>query len=253
MSLLPSIILLLKIIKMESKVEKCLKLLMFTSLQSDAPAVIDTKTLPSTGSLASTGAGKSNVNNPEESFHKQQTGKSEMSKPPSFTTQVEPGHMFNPKAADYEAKKGSNLQQLVSTLQAGSTLTQVINESPGRKKDEEIIVKVINPGTGKVHRPLKSLLEEAANSDKANYSTFGGHSSNQEYGKFPEYSSSGLKTVNSILGPESHAAQAAKGETEIEWNSPTRFPKEIEKEKGKVKSKSFWIQLVCCSSVDHRR
>ncbi|CAL0324927.1 unnamed protein product [Lupinus luteus] len=220
------------------------------SLQSNAPAVINAKTLQSTGSLASTEAGKSNVNKPKESFHEQQTGKSEMSKTPSFITLVEPGHMFNPKAAASEVEKGSNPRQLDSTSQTGSTLTQVINESPERKKNEETIAKVTNRGTRKVRTPLKRLLDEAADSDKANSLTFGGHSSNQENGKFPEHSSSGVKTVNSILGPESPAAQTTKREAAKEWNSPARYPAGTKEEKGKSNSRSFWIQLVCCSSVD---
>ncbi|KAE9603014.1 hypothetical protein Lalb_Chr12g0205771 [Lupinus albus] len=59
-------------------------------------------------------------------------------------------------------------------------------------------------------------------------------------------------TVNSILSPESPAAEAAKGEAANEWNSPARYPADIKRDKGKVKSRSFWIQLVCCSSVDHQ-
>ncbi|OIW21965.1 hypothetical protein TanjilG_18163 [Lupinus angustifolius] len=222
------------------------------SLKSDAPAVIDNETLPLTGSLASTEAGKSNVNKPEESFHKQQTGIPEMSKSPSFMTLVEPVHVFNPKAAACEVEKGSNPQQSDSTSQTGSILTQVINKSPGRKKNEEIIAKVTNPGTRKVRTPLKSLLDEATDSDKAKSSTFGVHASNQENGKFPEHSSSKLKTVNSILGTESPAAQAVKGETTKEWNSPARYPAGTKEEKGKLTSRSFWIQLVCCSSEDRQ-
>ncbi|KAK7247035.1 hypothetical protein RIF29_41911 [Crotalaria pallida] len=221
------------------------------SLQSDAPA----ETLASTGSLASTEAGKSNMNNPKDVFHRQQFGKSEMFEPPSFMTWVEPGHVVSPKAADSEGQKGLDPQQPNSTMQAGwfPTLTQVTNESPGRKKNEEIIAKVTNWSTSKEHTPLKSLLGEAAQSNKPRSPRLEGNSANQKNSKIPENSISGLKTVNSILGPESPAAQAEKGEAAKEWNSPARYPADIKRDKGKVKSRPFWIQFVCCSSVDHQR
>ncbi|XP_019445698.1 PREDICTED: uncharacterized protein LOC109349381 [Lupinus angustifolius] len=182
------------------------------SLQFDAPAVIDTENLPS-----------------------------EMFEPPS-------------KAAASEVQKGSNSQQQDSISQAGwfPTLTQAINESPERKKNEEIIAKVTNWSTCKEHTPLKSLLGEAAHSSKAKPPKFGGHSLNQKIGKLPENSSSGLTTLNSILSPELPAAEAAKGQAAKEWNSPARYPADIKREKGKVKNRPFWIQLVCCSSVDHQ-
>ncbi|OIV89791.1 hypothetical protein TanjilG_31377 [Lupinus angustifolius] len=201
------------------------------SLQSDAPAVIDTETLPSTSSLASTDAGKSNVNNPIDSFHGQQSGKSETFEPSSFMTLPD------------------------STSQAGwfPTLTKVINDSPGRKKNEKIIAKVKNWSTSNEHKPLKSLLGEAAQSDKAKYPKFGGHSLNQKNFNFPENSNSGSKTVNSILGSGSPAAHVAKGEFAKEWNSPARYPADIKREKGKDKSRPLWIQLVCwSSSMDHQ-
>ncbi|CAL0306327.1 unnamed protein product [Lupinus luteus] len=175
--------------------------------------------------------------------------------PPVIDTETLPSQMFEPpsKAAASEVQKGSNLQQSDSTSQAGwfPTLTQAINESPGRKKNEEIIAKVTNWSTCKEHTPLKSLLGEAAHSSKAKSPNFGAHSLNQKIGKLPENSSSGLTTVNSILSPESSPAEAAKGDAAKEWNSPARYPADIKREKGKVKSRPFWIQLVCCSSVDH--
>lgn len=64
---------------------------------------------------------------------------------------------------------------------------------------------------------------------------------------------SGLKTVNSILGPESPGDQVVKGDAAKEWNSPARYPAGIKREKSKIKSRPFWIQLVCCSSVDPQR
>ncbi|CAL0329700.1 unnamed protein product [Lupinus luteus] len=53
-----------KLVGPNGRIDALLQILSVISLQSDAPAIIDTETLPSTSSLASTEAGKSNVNNP---------------------------------------------------------------------------------------------------------------------------------------------------------------------------------------------
>ncbi|TKY59932.1 hypothetical protein E2542_SST17027 [Spatholobus suberectus] len=225
------------------------------SMQSDAPpAVIDAEISPSTGLLASTEAGKSNLNNPKAASDRRQSGKSEMFEPPSFMTLVEPRQVSS-KAAASEVQKGQNPQQPDSTSQAAwfPTLTQVVNESQGRKKNEEIIAKVTNWSTSKEHTPLKSLLGEAAHSNKPKSPKMEDNSVNQKSGKVPENNGSGLTTVNSILGPESPAAQVVKGEAAKEWNSPARYPADIKREKRKVKSRPYWIQLVCCTSVGPQR
>ncbi|XP_061363764.1 uncharacterized protein LOC133307292 [Gastrolobium bilobum] len=226
------------------------------SMLSDAPAVIDAEALPSTGLLASTEAGKSNLNNLKATSEKQQFGKSEMFEQPSFMTLIEPRPMVSPKAAASEAQEGQNSRQpYSSTSQAGwfPTLTQVMNESQGRKKSEEIIAKVTNWSTSKEHTPLKSLLGEAAHSNKAKSPKMEENSVNQKNGKVPENNGSGLTTVNSILCPESPAAQVVKGDAAKEWDSPARYPADIKREKRKVKSRPFWIHLVCCSVVDPQR
>ncbi|XP_027341938.1 uncharacterized protein LOC113854859 isoform X2 [Abrus precatorius] len=223
------------------------------SMQSDAPAVIEAETLPSNGLLASTEEGKSNLNNPKSAApERQPSGKSEMFEPPSFMTLVEP-RQVSPKASEIE--KGQSPQQPDPTSQAGwfPTLTQVVNESQGRKKNEEIIAKVTNWSTSKEHTNLKSLLGEAAHSNKPKSPKGEEKSMNQKNSKVPENNGSGLTTVNSILGPESPAAQTVKGDAAKEWNSPARYPADIKREKRKVKSRPYWIQLVCCTSVDHQR
>ncbi|RZC12545.1 hypothetical protein D0Y65_012355 [Glycine soja] len=224
------------------------------SIQSDAPAVIDAETLPSTGLLASTEAGKSNFNDSKATPDRQQSGKSEMFEAPSFMTLVDPGQV-SPKANASEVQKGQNTQQPDSTSQAAwfPTLTQVVNESQGRKKNEEIIAKVTNWSASKEHTPLKSLLGEAAHSSKPRSPKMEEKSVSQKSGKVPEKNGSGLTTVNSILGPESPVAQVVKGEVAKEWNSPARYPADIKREKRKVKSRPYWIQLVCCTSVGPQR
>jgi len=223
-------------------------------MQSDAPAVIDAETLSSIGSLGSTEAGKSKLNNSKAEPEGQQSDKSEMFEPPSFMTLVEPMHV-SPKATASEAQRGQNPQQPDSTSQTGwfPTLNQVVSESQGRKRNEEIIAKVTNWSTSKEHTPLKSLLGEAVHSNKPKSPKLVESSGSQKSGKVLEKNGSGLTTVNSILGPESPAAQVVKGEVAKEWNSPARYPADIKREKRKVKSRPYWIQLVCCTSVGPQR
>ncbi|KAK7400047.1 hypothetical protein VNO78_11246 [Psophocarpus tetragonolobus] len=223
------------------------------SMQSDAPAVIDAETLSSTGLPASREAEKSNMNSSKAASERQQSGKSEMFEPPSFMTLVEP-RQVSPKAAAFEDQKGQNPQEPDSTSQAAwlPTLTQVVNESQGRKKNEEIIAKVTNWSTSKEHTPLKSLSGEAAHNKKPKSPKMEENAVNKS-GKVHEKNYSGLTTVNSILGPESPAAQVVKGEAAKEWNSPARYPADIKREKRKVKSRPYWIQLVCCTSVGPQR
>ncbi|RYQ85407.1 hypothetical protein HN51_059726 [Arachis hypogaea] len=52
---------------------------------------------------------------------------------------------------------------------------------------------------------------------------------------------------------ESPSAQALINDAAKEWNSPARYPTEMKREKWKAKSRPYWIQLVCSSSVDLQR
>ncbi|XLQ99507.1 hypothetical protein HN51_054217 [Arachis hypogaea] len=68
------------------------------------------------------------------------------------------------------------------------------------------------------------------------------------------------KNTNSNILPtsvdrteESPSAQALINDDAKEWNSPARYPTEMKREKRKAKSRPYWIQLVCCSSVDLQR
>ncbi|CAL5214062.1 unnamed protein product [Lathyrus oleraceus] len=214
------------------------------SMISDAPAVIDAETLPPMGSLASSEEGKSDLNTLQTALaDRQLSGKSGTFELPSFTTLVEPNHAAaSPKGA---ASEIPNPEPLSSTLPAGwfPTLNQVMNDSQGRKQNEETIAKITNRSSSKEHTPLKSLLGEVTHSSKKPKSP-----------KVEETNdASELTTVNSILGPESpSAAQVAKEKAANEWNSPARYPANIKREKKKLKSKPFWLQFVCCSTaVDH--
>ncbi|XP_058731764.1 uncharacterized protein LOC131603468 [Vicia villosa] len=215
------------------------------SMISDAPTVIEAETLPPIGSLAASEEGKSDLNTLQAApADRQLSGKSATFELPSFTTLVEPNHAAaSPEGA---ASEIPNPQPLSSTLPAGwfPTLNQVINDSEGRKKNEETIAKITNrSSSNKEHTPLKSLLDEVTHSSKKPKSPKVEETNNV----------SGLTTVNSILGPESpSAAQVAKEKAADEWNSPARYPANIKREKKKLKSRPLWLQFVCCSTaVDH--
>ncbi|CAN4090838.1 unnamed protein product [Withania somnifera] len=166
--------------------------------------------------------------------------KSDDYEPPSFMTLVESGESANKKATASEIETQLNTQQSkMETLKAGwfPSITNVVNESLGRKKNEEIIAKVTNWSTGKQqHSPLKSLLGEARSPNVKQVPP----SVNKKVETAPK-----AKTVNSILSSE--APTAASKEAEKEWNSPARYPVNIKKEKRRTKP--YWVPFVCCSSV----
>ena len=123
------------------------------------------------------------------------------------------------------------------------SITHVANESQGRKKNEETIAKVTNWSTGKQHTPLKSLLGEASLETRAKSPK----RKENVAPDLPKGDKAAATTVNSILAPESPLGQAAIGEIGKEWNSPARYPTEIKREKRK--SRPYWVQFMCCSSV----
>ncbi|KAJ8530780.1 hypothetical protein K7X08_023661 [Anisodus acutangulus] len=161
--------------------------------------------------------------------------KSDVYEPPSSMTLVESGESADKKTAASEIETHLNSQQPKTEALAGwfPSITNVVNESQGRKKnDEEIIAKVTNwSGTTKQHTPLKNLLGEARSPNA------------KQVPKKDETASTKTTTVNSILSSEA----APTKEAEKEWNSPARYPVDIKKEKRKTKP--YWVPFVCCSSV----
>ncbi|PKI70240.1 hypothetical protein CRG98_009372 [Punica granatum] len=197
------------------------------STQSDTLAAVE-------DSKATSEAGKSTSNLPKlESEANRSLEKSEVFEPPSFMTLVEP------------TGKGEKTATSSSHGQPGwfPSLTNVTNDSPGRKKNEEIISKVTNWSSNQQqHSPLKSLLIEA-NRDAKPKSTNPRESAPVEAQKEEK-----SVTVGSILGSETQKADEEKQATAQEWNSPARYPAEIKREKRKVKGRPIWAQFVCCSS-----
>ncbi|CAN0898589.1 hypothetical protein LINGRAHAP2_LOCUS19789, partial [Linum grandiflorum] len=146
--------------------------------------------------------GGSGKNSKKMTNERQET---DMFEAPSFMTLVEQ----KAGGGASESKAGA------SPAQAGwfPSITNVVNESEGRKKNEAIIAKVTTNRT-----QLKSLLGEA----------------NEE-----------TKKENTGGGGEVRRMQEEGVVAGKEWSSsPDR------EEKRKVKGKPYWTHLVCCASVN---
>ncbi|XP_037497154.1 uncharacterized protein LOC105639104 isoform X3 [Jatropha curcas] len=222
------------------------------STQSDMPATVNAEPLASNGSKPTVEAEEADLKKPKALPERQHSDKSDIFEPPSFMTLVEPK---GDKATDSDIQTAQNMQQpKTASLQAGwfPSLTHVVNESQGRKKNEEIIQKVTNWSTGKQHTPLKNLLGEAITETKSK-------SSNakeppllvvQKDESGTKGNSASATTVNPILGSEMPVAEPVKKEAGKEWNSPARYPADIKREKRKVKGRPYWAQFICCSSLN---
>ncbi|XVE81224.1 hypothetical protein DITRI_Ditri15bG0045800 [Diplodiscus trichospermus] len=222
------------------------------STQSDNPAGIDTETLPSTGSHALSEAEKANIKKSKVASE-EHVDKSEEFEPPSFMTLVETG-CGDQKASVSEIQTVQNAENpKASPLKAGwfPSLTHVANESPGRKKNEEIIEKVTNWNV-KQHTPLKNLLGEANSETKPKSPTSKENRAvvipTEE--KATKDNGASVTKVSSILGSETPVAEPTHMDAGKEWNSPARYPTDIKREKRKVKGRPLWVQFVCCSSVN---
>uniref|UniRef100_A0A6M2ES71 C2H2-type domain-containing protein n=1 Tax=Populus davidiana TaxID=266767 RepID=A0A6M2ES71_9ROSI len=229
------------------------------STQSDIPAILDAEPLPSNGSQALSEAEKATLKKPIATSETEHADTSNIFDPPSFMTLVEPRDVVNQKAAASENQTTRNPQQPeAASVQAGwfPSITNVLNESEGRKKNEEIIAKVTNWSTGEQrsslrspqHAPLKSLLGEASMETKSKpvnakeIPVEKDSPAAKDDGALP-------KTVSSILAPQEPVGEPAKVE-EKAWSSPARYPADIKREKRKVKGRPYWAQFVCCSSVN---
>uniref|UniRef100_A0A2P2IW66 Uncharacterized protein LOC8270577 isoform X1 n=2 Tax=Rhizophora mucronata TaxID=61149 RepID=A0A2P2IW66_RHIMU len=224
------------------------------STQSDVPAIVDTEPSRSNGFQAPTEADEVSLKGSKAAPEGQRSDKSDIYEPPSFMTLVEPRvgiHQTDPAS---EIQMTQHTQQAITASLEPSwfpSLTNVVNESQGRKKNEKIIAKVTNWNTGKQHAPLKSLLHEANVETKSklpNATTKQGPSV-EEDGTTAKDDGASLATVSSVMTPEATHAEVTKREAAKEWNSPARYPAEIKRQKKRVKGKPYWAQFVCCSSV----
>ncbi|KAI9382547.1 hypothetical protein POPTR_014G146200v4 [Populus trichocarpa] len=222
-------------------------------------AILDAEPLPSNGSQALSEAEKATLKKPIAASETEHADKSDIFDPPSFMTLVEPRDVVNQKAAASEIQTTGNPQQpKAASVQAGwfPSITNVLSESQGRKKNEEIIAKVTNWSTGEQHpslrspqhTPLKSLLGEASMETKSK--ALNAKEIPVEKDGFAAKDNGALpKTVSSILAPQEPVGEPAMVE-EKAWSSPARYPADIKREKRKVRGRPYWAQFVCCSSVN---
>ncbi|KAL4591133.1 hypothetical protein LXL04_004083 [Taraxacum kok-saghyz] len=135
---------------------------------------------------------------------------------PSFMTLVDPQVKDEKKPEVQDAQKAGWFP----------TITNVSNESEGRKKNEEVIAKVTNWTTennNKHSTPLKNLLGEAKSP------------------KEPELESKPKPQPMTVKD---------EGEKQEMMSSPPKLIEDGKKGGKKVKGRSSWMPFVCCSSVN---
>ncbi|CAN1346809.1 hypothetical protein LINPERPRIM_LOCUS40875 [Linum perenne] len=188
------------------------------STQSDMPVSVDGEA----GSGGEAGKYSRKIRNgPPEG---QET---DMFEAPSFMTLVEPR-----RGSASEIQNPQELKAGASPDRAGwfPSITNVVNESQGRKKNEEIIAKVTTKQQQQQHTPLKSLLGEANEEMKLRVAT------KKEKTEVVKTTEAG----GAVRRMEEGVTVEGK-----EWDSspPGR-------EKRKVKGRPYWAHLVCCASVN---
>ncbi|KAB5569693.1 hypothetical protein DKX38_003486 [Salix brachista] len=224
------------------------------STQSDIPTTLDAEPLPSSGyqALAEKATSKM-LRAASETKH---ADKSDVFEAPSFMTLVEPRDGIDQKAAASETQTTQNPQQpKAASLQAGwfPSITNVVNESPGRKKNEKMMAKVMNWSTGKQHPLLMSpqhapsitLSSEASMKTKPKSPDAMGIPVDKVD---PAANGNGTspKTASRVLVPQEPVGEPVK-----DGEKTHKFPAaDIKREKKKVKGRPYWAQFGCCSSVN---
>ncbi|XP_052208274.1 uncharacterized protein LOC127812039 isoform X2 [Diospyros lotus] len=224
------------------------------STQSDATAV-NAEYSPPTDSQALEQSVTVNLQKPQASSAGHHSSKSDVFDPPSFMTLIEAESRVDQESPSDIVMEPDAQQPKSDPLQTAwfPSLTDVVNESQGRKKNEEIIAKVTNWTTGKQHTPLQSLLGEAETPTmvkKDENTTKNVESPARKKDEKPTKNHQNLaKTVSSLQGSEEPAKPSAKSGVTAEWNSPARYPNDRKKDKRKVKGRPYWVPFVCCSSI----
>ncbi|KAL1548283.1 hypothetical protein AAHA92_16531 [Salvia divinorum] len=216
--------------------------------QMDDASVVDVSSSlasPSDSLEANCGSVVSDTLETNSQKHKTHSSKSDTFEPPSFMTLVQSGSEVDQVTVATEIETVQNNHQLRSdALEAGwfPSLTNVVNESEGRKKNEEMIAKVTNwsPVKQQQHSPLKTLLNEVKSPSAKQVPV-----ANQ---KIKAETEDGK--VGTVVTSETHTTKDQDTNKHFEeWNSPARYPIVIKKEKKK--GRPFWVPFVCCSSA-HR-
>ncbi|KAG9446026.1 hypothetical protein H6P81_012154 [Aristolochia fimbriata] len=184
----------------------------------------------------------------ENNSDKGQLDNNDVFEPPSFMTLVDPQQDEEKQGASSstEIQLAENSHKPTSPPSQAGWFPSVVhgsNESPRRKKNEEIIAKVVNWSSGKPHTPLRSLLVEAS-AEKKHYQQI--QTSREQEPAPQEHDDNSTGKPNSELAGEQKPN--IKGVMETEWNSPARLPIS-KREKRKVRGKAYWVPFVCCSSV----
>ncbi|XP_077227299.1 pentatricopeptide repeat (PPR) superfamily protein isoform X2 [Tasmannia lanceolata] len=210
---------------------------------TDSQTILATEPLPGINVQTSTEASNANIKK-ENTAGEHRTDNTDLFEAPSFMTLVEPGRLNNrqPNSADIQNPQRPNSP----SFQAAwfPSITHVVNESQGRKKNEEIIAKVVNWSSGQPYTPLRNLMVEANHERKQKLPIAPDHITTTTH-KDQAYQDDGLPTK---MAPEFSAPLDIKG-VEKEWNSPARLP-ESKTGKMKVRGKPYWVSFVCCSSVN---
>ncbi|CAA2933734.1 to-interacting 1 [Olea europaea subsp. europaea] len=212
------------------------------SLEGNWGSVVSLQSDPTpTAETDSQGAEKSeaNIQKQEAKSTEGHPHKSDDFEPPSFGTLVQSAEKVNQEGSASEIEMAQNAQQPKSeALPQGwfPSITNVVNESEGRKKNEETIAKVTNWSSEKQHSPLKNLLSEAKSPNPKQVPA-----ASQKDESATKDNDQATTTVNSTSG------SGAPNKEMEEWNSPARYPTEIKKEKKR--GKPYWVPFVCCSSV----
>lgn len=161
---------------------------------------------------------------------------------PSFMTLVEPSKdAHRVPASEFQSRQEPQCQDYPTKSGWFPSLTNVVNESQGRKKNEEIIAKVVNWSSGKARTPLGHLLVEANLESKRPSLSLAA----QKYATRKPNELQALQD-NGFQGKTTTKLLTSPATTEVidkEWNSPARLP--VAK-RGKRK---IWVPFVCCSWV----
>ncbi|KAG6428246.1 hypothetical protein SASPL_112497 [Salvia splendens] len=210
----------------------------------DASAVDVSSSLasPSDSLEANCGSVVSDTLETSSQKHKTRSSKSDTFEPPYFMTLVQSGSEVDQVTGATEIETVQNNQQQRSdALEAVwfPSLTNVVTESEGRKKNEEMIAKVTNWSPVKQQSsPLKSLLNEVKSPNTKQVPV-----ANQKVEADTEDNN-----VGKVVASEAHKTKDPDTNKHLEeWNSPARYPIEIKKEKKK--GRPFWVPFVCCSSA----
>lgn len=206
-----------------------------------APTLLKAEAAPNISIQTSTESSDAALKKGSSTSKEHRADSTELFEAPSFMTLVEPVKDINRQSASPESHSNQKPQSPYSPSQAGwfPSLTNVVNDSQGRKKNEEIIAKVVNWSSGKTHTSLSRLLIEANLESKHKSQTAQDAASMTHEGQV----SKDIRPLGKTTAKNS-TASTAKGVTNKEYSSPARLPI-TKKEKRKI-----CFPFMCCPSIN---